>query len=358
MGKKISPIIAGEYKAIGVDGHGVSAEVLETLQSQQEIWEHSINAGTLKGLNKHNTIGSLLNAGIVSYFNETYKQNLLTSRVNDIVYYRQPSFGTFGLSLSVSYFFGIPKSVEYSGVGMDVDRLAENSESKSNCWNDWVQFNRDTGAISSLYENIIPESLFSTEGRVLEGVSATKLIAKGQLLGQKVYTLTKENASSINEINLDVDTRREILNAIQTGQEVTIHAEKLTVGNWNGFGYFKIDPNTGAGGYIISGGANGGEISDDFMSKFLGFFSTYGIQLSAGEAAGLLLFGSIPKSWVGEKALLGSNNPLTSALRGLKVSFAKTVIMRAAIVPLVTTVGIFIGFYNVTIALQALIYAI
>lgn len=32
---------------------------------------------------------------------------------------------------------------------------------------------------------------------------------------------------------------------------------------------------------------------------------------------GLFLFGSIPKSWVGQSALLGSSNPLTSVLRGL-----------------------------------------
>ena len=45
------------------------------------------------------------------------------------------------------------------------------------------------------------------------------------------------------------------------GYEVTIHQSPITESGWTGAGYIQIDPSTGAGGYMIEGGANGGWIA-------------------------------------------------------------------------------------------------
>lgn len=53
-------------------------------------------------------------------------------------------------------------------------------------------------------------------------------------------------------------TKQAISNALDAGMEVTIHERPITIDGWTGAGYTKIDPNTGAGGYMIDGGGSGG----------------------------------------------------------------------------------------------------
>ena len=55
---------------------------------------------------------------------------------------------------------------------MYVGRLADNAESKTNCWDVWSDFNSQTGAMASYLENLIPEQLFSTETKQQDSISA------------------------------------------------------------------------------------------------------------------------------------------------------------------------------------------
>jgi hypothetical protein len=48
-----------------------------------------------------------------------------------------------------------------------------------------------------------------------------------------------------------------VQNAVNAGKEVTISQAKITYAGWSGAGYLVIDPQTGAGSYLIEGGANG-----------------------------------------------------------------------------------------------------
>jgi len=68
-------------------------------------------------------------------------------------------------------------------------------------------------------------------------------------------------------LGMGVETKNDIRAAINAGKIVTAHQSAITVGTWSGFGYTVIDPVTGAGAYMISGGTNGGVI--DAMSNLL-----------------------------------------------------------------------------------------
>ncbi len=72
---------------------------------------------------------------------------------------------------------------------------------------------------------------------------------------------------------------------------------------------------------------------------------------------GLILFGTIPKSWVGASPVRGSTNPIISLLRGFGFQFAKHALLRVLVIPAISLGGVFAGFYNVTIIIQTLIYA-
>lgn len=256
--KKTSVLNAGDYQAIGIDYHGVSVDALTEIKNMVEATKSAIEAETLDSLTSHNTTGAIMQAGIHSYFVATQAQNQLQAAAADVINYRQPSYGTFGTSLNVSYFFGVPQKVGFLGVVMDVDRLADNSESITNCWNTWSEYNRQSGAMASYYENLVPEQLFSTENEQLDGISAVKALAVASAQGQKIYTINGGNAHLLNEVTAEQNIKNEIQQALVSGKEVTIHQQPINEFGWTGTGYVIVDPETGAGAYKISGGGNGG----------------------------------------------------------------------------------------------------
>ncbi|UQG60764.1 hypothetical protein MIH18_02050 [Marinobacter sp. M3C] len=276
-------LIAGQYQAVGIDMQGISPAQLTKLQGQLENVKTKLDAEDFAGLTKHDLVGGILQSGIQGYLAETYAMDKIAAKASNIVYNRSPSYGTFSTQMNVSYFFGSPRNVLFSGVVMDVDRMSANTESVDNCYEDWVAFNRASGMRSSAYEHLIPERLFSTEEQPAEGVSTAKALTLAMAQGQRIYTLTSENASRLNLITIDSAARSEIQSALQRGFEVTVHAQPINVNGWEGSGYSIIDPERGVGAYKISGGASGGFLSDDLVSllMFAGFsFGLVGALLS------------------------------------------------------------------------------
>jgi hypothetical protein len=349
--------IAGEYRAIGLDLQGIPDGQYEEIRGALENLDRRIEQGDVETLTKHDLTGLILQANIMTYFAINDVTNALQSRSAGVVDFRLPSYGYFVTTLSPQYFYGTPRNVTFSGVTMDVPFLRSQSFSANIDRQLWINYNRAKGIRSSYMEHWVPEQYFGTESSPVQGVSAVKILSTAMAEGQRVYSLTPQNLSGLGEIVIDSDSRREILSALNAGKEVTVHQFPVTISGWTGSGYMVLDPETGAGGYLISGGANGGSIADEFIAKFLNFFNMYGLSLDASEVIGLILFGSIPKSWVGASPLLGSTNPLTSLLRGLGFKFAKHALLRVFLIPAVTLAGVFIGVFNFTIIIQALIYA-
>lgn len=121
-----------------------------------------------------------------------------------------------------------------------------------------INFIRMSGIQGSSYEHLVPELLFTTLNEQAYGSSAVKALSIAASEGQKIFTLTKANLEQLNNTNIDTDVRIEIQNAVISGKAVTVHEKPINIFGWNGTGYAIIDPNTGAGAYKISGGANGG----------------------------------------------------------------------------------------------------
>ena len=92
-----------------------------------------------------------------------------------------------------------------------------------------------------------------------EGISAVKALALAQAQGQRIYTITPSNAATaLPKLPVGGEVGAEIRNAIQAGKEVTIHENPITAHGWTGYGYIIVDPETGAGAYLIEGKGNGG----------------------------------------------------------------------------------------------------
>ena len=260
---------------------GISPQQLETLQTRLEGTQTALEAEEYANLTKDDVVGDLLQTGIQGYLAMTYAMDKLAAQASDIVYLRRPSYGTFSTHMEVAYLFGAPQTLQFSGVVMDADRVSMNTEHQGNCYEDWVAFNRSSGMRNSALEHQVPEQLFSTDENPAEGVSTAKALSVATTEGQKIYTLTSDNADQLDNITIDDGARAEIESGLSLGMEVTVHEALITVGGWTGSGYVILDPEYGIGAYKISGGESGGFAAIEYILGTISIF--YGLlDASAG----------------------------------------------------------------------------
>ncbi|MFT5548090.1 MAG: hypothetical protein ACI9CO_000002 [Candidatus Azotimanducaceae bacterium] len=128
-----------------------------------------------------------------------------------------------------------------------------------------------------------PEQLFSTADDTVEGVSAVKALAIASQQGQRIYTFTQDNLGYLSDLTVDQGTKDEILAQVNAGMVATVHQHPISYAGWSGAGYTIVDPETGAGGYKISGGSDGLEI----VTKVLGPLTNIGGTGFAAASTGL-----------------------------------------------------------------------
>jgi hypothetical protein len=204
------------------------------------------------------------------------------------VEYCKPSFGNFLATARTAYWFGIPRSVSFPGLMMDIQRYAVMNVAKDYNPASVISYNRQSGMRASAYEHLIPEKLFTdqTQPNAPQAISAVKALSLAAAQGQKIFTITQANQDIIlPQINVDPDVMTEMQNALSAGKEVTVHQSPITQSGWIGTGYIITDPVTGAGAYKISGGANG-----TFLLFGLALGLVFGIAVIGGSAlmAGIL----------------------------------------------------------------------
>lgn len=144
---------------------------------------------------------------------------------------------------------------------MDIDQILFQAVSKDNSTEELKGFILSQGPRESANEHLVPEQLFDdpkTAEKEVEGVSAVKAIQIAQQQGQTIYTITRENyAQVLPRLQLSSTVMTDIRDAINAGRTVTTHEKSIQYKGWHGSGYIIIDPHSGAGAYLIDGGANG-----------------------------------------------------------------------------------------------------
>jgi uncharacterized membrane protein YvlD (DUF360 family) len=121
-----------------------------------------------------------------------------------------------------------------------------------------IQFMLNSGSNSSALEHSVPEQFISAPDNPVQGISAVKALKIASDQGIPIYTITATNINTIlPQLQLDGGTIADIQNAVNAGKVVTASKTEITFNGWTGCGYIIIDPSTGAGAYMISGGMNG-----------------------------------------------------------------------------------------------------
>lgn len=255
----VNYIDAGVYQAIGLNLGRISQDQLTALKTKLEATKAKLQNQDFAGLTKDELVGDLLYTTAIAYHAEMGTMNYISAKAMGVNAITLPSETIFATKLKVLYLWGIPRIVSPGGLSMDADYLMSVVKSKDGNNETAKQFMLNSGMTSSALEHSVPEQLFSTPENPAEGVSAVKALRIANDQGIPIYTVNQTNiATVLPQLQIDQQVKTDIQNAVNSGKVVTVSKTNITLNGWTGCGYIIINPDTGAGAYMLSGGLNGG----------------------------------------------------------------------------------------------------
>jgi len=249
---------AGNYLGIAIDPARVSQGQMETLKAKLETTKAKLEAEDFTGMTKDDILGDLLYTTALSYLAEYSAMNTISAINMGVMAITYPSETIFSYELKSNYAFGFPFSVNPNGLAMDADRLMQLAKALDGDTEKPKQFMLASGMNGSILEHSVPEQLFSTPSNPEGAISAVKALQIANSQGIPVYTVDKSSLDNVlPQLQLDAGTKADIRNAVNAGKIAKVSKTDITYSGWTGCGYIIIDPVTGAGAYMISGGMNG-----------------------------------------------------------------------------------------------------
>lgn len=293
-------LIAGQQSALGVSIQGISSRQLSTLEARMAATKAKLAAQDNTDLTGDLITGDILTSNIWSYFSSLQVYASMTQRDNAMIDRPGLSYGLFHAVAQPIVLYGIlTTGVSFKGVNMDVGHMRNIrwvKASGADAQKRWTVYNQISGQNSSAMENAVPERMLVDKtqcqyvdpqsGTVVnpalapcqQGVSAVKALTIAANQGQKIFTITQDNAAvAIPQLQQSSSVIAEIQSAVASGKTVTVHQSPINSFGWSGAGYIETDVSTGAGAYLIEGRGNGGflKLLGD-NSTAIAFFSFVG----------------------------------------------------------------------------------
>lgn len=240
-------VTAGDEIVVGVTGNGVAPRVAEARFQANPVDEAP----------------EYLHQVQLHYWAQADHLGALAAEGLGVRPLRLPSVGVFSSPLVVSYFFGTPRTGVYQGSSMDVQQsLVGGAALDPGAVAEWV---KQSGYYGSYLEGSVFEQLASAslgQPRMV-GISSLHLIAAAAAQGIPIYHVTPENRAVVLPLlGLSAAVEADVDRAVRQGQTALVPEQDVDLGVWRGVGYILQDPETGAGAYLISGGAAGGGLLD------------------------------------------------------------------------------------------------
>jgi len=236
-------LVAGDEAVVGLNGDGVDEAVVQDRFSRVPA----------------DTAAENMQQVALHYWLECDTLDALAAKGLKVHALRRYSVGLFSTPLNVSTFFGAPRSGVYQSRIMDVKRSFVGAAGSTP---DLVRsFVRTSGRSGSFLEGSVFDQLFGRpRGR---GISAMQLLFDAGLGGVPIYQITSSNAAAVLPLlRVSSAVKADISTAVSQGKTVVIPESDVQHDNYRGAGYIVEDPETGAAGYLISGGLAGGGLFD------------------------------------------------------------------------------------------------
>ena len=264
-------LISGGYYAVGLNLQGVNHNVLGA--KNQRLIE-TLTTLTAETASKDALIGEHLMALILMWFMSNDKQYQGAAKLYRVAARRTLSAGLAGFTLTVRYFFGIPRSASPNRAQFDVGLETTQASSLDGNYGKRNAYLELRGLTGSYNEHGVWEAIHG-----FESVSAVKGLQAAHAQGVPVYTLTASNFSQVFPLlQLAAEDKQEIEQGIRVGLIAIVPQREITINEWTGVGFIIKDPQTLSGVYRISGGLAGGSSTkqaDGFqiVSLFKGAFA-------------------------------------------------------------------------------------
>lgn len=238
-------VVAGDEIVAGITGNGVTREVVEERFAGNPV----------------DNAPEYLHQVALHYWAECDYVGNITARPLGVHVLRLPSVGFFSSPLTVSYLFGFPRSGVYESRIMDVKQSLVGAAGTDPV--KVVSFMKQSGLSGSYLEGAVFDQLEDRSLPASKGISAVHLISDATDLEIPIYRITQANsAAALPLLQLSSAVESDIRTAVSQGKTVLVPEREITDGPWRGVGYIIQDETTGAGAYMIAGGANGGGLLD------------------------------------------------------------------------------------------------
>jgi hypothetical protein len=169
-----------------------------------------------------------------------------------------------GISLTPRLVAGVAVSVSPDSIYIDADLstatpVGTTKDTRHN-------FTLASGLSGSAHEHQTLQDSFSAEA-----VSTSKLLALANQNAIPIVAIDRTNASAVETLTLPAYVKAQMRDQVNAGYSITTPTQQITYMDFTGEGWMVIDPATGEGAYLISGGLSGGETVETFSIPFLNF---------------------------------------------------------------------------------------
>jgi murein DD-endopeptidase MepM/ murein hydrolase activator NlpD/transglutaminase-like putative cysteine protease len=248
-------LTVGATHAIGL-GSGYTTGRIITYRTAK------LGAAATAGESGDSILGEYLNLLAMNYLQELDSSRKLISKSMKILDTYRTAELMVGVDLGVSRIFGIPRSVNINGLLIDVDYNTATPVDMDGNQSKVRRFQILTGMTSSALEHTMFESIIG-----VEAVSTIKALEIANVQGIPVHQIDANNiAAKLPLLQLSSEVKADIQNAINAGKVVTVPERNIQLNSWNGVGYIVMEPTTGTGAYLISGGMSGGSLTYNIIS--------------------------------------------------------------------------------------------
>lgn len=248
LGKDRTEITMGGDYVIGINALRVSDQLLDYRVNRFEITKFMMDNG-FSNITRDEVAGELLNLIALTYWYRLDRYASRLARSLEIKWIRMPSVLVAGSAWRVEN--GTLKMV---GMFIDIHRDYYIPIQKDGDKNKERAFMIETGLRGARLEYEVFEDILG-----VTAVSTAKIFEISQELGIPIVTVNSTNANvTIPDLEVSEYVKEKVMEAVEKGYIVLIPQRNIVINDWEGTGYYIIDPETGAMAYMLSEGIRGG----------------------------------------------------------------------------------------------------
>jgi len=242
-------VTAGDYSALAIQYYKTSSGLIA--DKMKNLTE---NIGST---DLDDVLGQMLyNIGLSFCHHLNFEEELYAKNFQ-MIFSKEPSEAMVTSHAETEYLWGVSYKVTEGGVGIDVDRNIYIPIAKDGNRQRARDFMIISGLGGSAWEHMILESFYD-----VPSVSAARLLKQAHQQGLPIHRIDSGNLSTVlPQLQVSSEVIGDIKNSVNAGKVVFISQADIQYNEWKGVGYIILDPATGTGVYMISGGTGGADPS-------------------------------------------------------------------------------------------------